>query len=117
MDRESNKYIFWMIASFLIAGIIEGYFDFEGIDASTASITHTVLLMFLIWGWCKMHAIENKVDNVGGYSLFVALFPLLGVPVYFVKFFGLKKGIIKILKAIVFSCILIVCYFIPVIYL
>lgn len=106
-----------MIASFLFAGIIEGYFDFEGIDASTASITHTVLIMFLIWGWCKMHAIENKIGDVGAYFLFAALLPLLGLPVYFVKFFGLRKGIIKILKAIGFSCILIVCYFIPVIFL
>lgn len=117
MAKESNLYLVGMIASFLFAGIIEGYFDFDGINASNASITHTVLLMFLIWGWCKMHAMENNIGDEGGYFLFAALIPLLGVPVYLVKFFGLKQGIIKILKAMVFSCILIVCYFIPVIYL
>ncbi len=61
MDKESNKYIFWMLASFLIAGIIEGYFDFEGIDASTASITHTVLLMFLIWGGAKCMRLKIRL--------------------------------------------------------
>ena len=117
MNKESNLYLIGMIASFLFAGIIEGYFDFEGADASTASITHTVLFMFLIWGWCKMHAMENNIGDVGGYFIFAALFPPIGMPIYFVKFFGLKKGIIKILKAIGFSFILIVCYFIPKIYL
>ncbi|MGB1800228.1 MAG: hypothetical protein ACPHLK_05285 [Gammaproteobacteria bacterium] len=117
MNKESNIYLAWMVISFLFAGIIEGYFDFEGSDASTASITHTVLLMFLIWGWCKMHAMGNNIGNEAGYFLFAALFPVFGLPVYFLKFFGLKKGIIMILKTIGFSCGLIVCYFIPVIYL
>lgn len=117
MAKESNMYLAGMIASFLFAGIIEGYFDFKGSDASAASITHTVLFMFLIWGWCKMHSMENNIDGAEGYFLFAALFPPLGVSVYFVNFFGLKKGIIKIVKAMLFSCVLVVCYFIPVIFL
>jgi hypothetical protein len=115
MHKESNKYLIWIIASFLIAGIIEGYYGIDSDNAKSISIAHTLIFIFLIWAWCKMHAEENNLNKVNGYCVFVAFFPPVGVPTYFLKFFGLKKGAMRTLKAIGFTCILALFYLIPLI--
>ena len=110
MKTESSKYLLWLVISFLIAGAIEGYLGFESSATRGLGIAHTLIIAILVWAWCKMHAIENKLENISGFPAFAAFFPPLGVPTYFVKFFGIKNGARKILKAVWFTCILIIAY-------
>ena len=96
--KTSNNYLIAMAVIAFIVGLGEillGNINLKFI----VGVANTIL----VFGWCKAHAIENNKTSFGGYRIFAALFPIIGVPVYLFKFFGFKHGVIKLLKAVLFA--------------
>ena len=111
--KVSNKYLLWILVSFIISGLLEGYYP-EGSDIVSAIVSvHPVVICILIFIWCGVHAEEHGFSNIGGYKLFSAIAPPLGIPTYFIKHFGFKKGLVKTFKAIGFFIILAASYLVP----
>jgi len=113
MKQQSTKLLFWLALSFLAAGIIEGYFSGTSNGLGPLYLPHTVLVAVLTYAWCKSHARENNVVSPGSYPVLSAIFPPLGVPIYFFKFFGFRSGGMKVLKSFGFFAITMASYLIP----
>ncbi len=113
MKQQSTKLLFWLALSFLAAGIIEGYLPNSGSGLGPLYLPHTVLIAVLTFAWCKSHARENNVVSPGSYPVLCAIFPPLGVPVYFFKFFGFRNGGTKVLKSFGFFIIVGASYIVP----
>jgi len=91
--KESNKYIAWLLLSFIIAGVVDGL----GINSTT--FAQPIIVAILVFAWCGIHAIENEITMAKGYRIFSAVIPVVGVPIYFFRYFGFIKGLMKTLKA------------------
>ncbi|HEX9811066.1 MAG TPA: hypothetical protein VGA88_03125 [Burkholderiales bacterium] len=113
LKRESTKYLFWLAISFLVAGAVGGYLPRNSNVFEPLYLSHIAIISLLTFAWSRSHAIESGVASNRRYSAFAALFPPLGVPVYFFRFFGLKQGVLKVLKAAVFFVILGIVYLLP----
>ena len=96
----SNKYLLWLWLSFVLAGLLEHYYPQGTEDARGIAVAHSFLIMFLIFAWCGHHAVENDIGSVGVFKIFAAILPPVGVPVYFFKYFGLKRGGVLTMKAL-----------------
>ncbi len=113
MKQQSTKLLVWLALSFLLTGIIEGYLPDNGNDLGPLYFPHTILIGILTFAWAKNHATENDVISPGRYPILCALFPPLGVPIYFFKFFGFLGGGMKILKSLGFFFVTGACYLVP----
>jgi len=95
--KKSNKYLVVLFLSFIVFGFIEGLYPAGGDNARAMGVIHTFIIAVLIFAWCDNHALENNVESTGGYRLLAAVFPPLGIPIYFFKCFGFKRGGFKVL--------------------
>lgn len=113
LKRESTKYLIWLAISFLVAGVVEGYLTNAGGTFGPVYLLHAVVISVLTFAWNRNHAIENNVASALRYPAFAALLPPLGIPLYFFRFFGLKQGVLKVLKAAIFFVFLGIIYLLP----
>ena len=113
LKRESTKYLFWLAISFLVAGAVGGYLPSDSRSFEPLYLSHIAIISLLTFAWSRSHAVENDLASNRRYSAFAALFPPLGIPVYFFRFFGLKQGVLKVLKTAVFFVILGIVYLLP----
>lgn len=91
-----------LFASFVVAGVIESFYPEYSDKARAIELAHALIISVITFAWCGMHAQEHGHESAGGYRFFVAFFPPLGVPAYFLKFFGFKKGLLKTVLAVGF---------------
>jgi hypothetical protein len=106
--KQLNIYLILIAISFLTSGILEAVY--ANLDLS---FPHVILIAILVFVWCKEHALENNLNSSSGYRLFSAVIPIVGLPVYFFKFFGFKQGGIKTVKTILFSILVVCLYILP----
>ena len=111
--KRSKQILLWLFSSFVLAGVIESYFPEGSENARGISVAHTFVISILVFAWCKAHAQENDVTLRGGYRLFAAVIPPIGVPSYFFKYYGFKAGVLKVLKSIGVLVILASGYLVP----
>lgn len=100
--KTSDKILVGFFASFVLAGVVGGLAP-VGAEWPTAFImSHMLLITILLFAWCGAHARESLVTPPPGGKSLVALIPPLGVPYYFLVRFGLKQGMVKTGKGILF---------------
>lgn len=108
--KDSRKYLAWALASFVASGIVES----PGANGSpNVAFAHTIIFTVLIYAWCKSHALEHGIESIGGFKLFAAILPPVGVPAYFFKYFGFKAGVILTLQAFGYLVLLFIGYAAP----
>lgn len=56
---------------------------------------------------------ENNVISPGVFPVLSAIFPPLGVPIYFFRFFGFRNGGMRVIKSLGFAVIVGASYVIP----
>jgi hypothetical protein len=113
MKLKSTTYLLWILLVNVIAGIIEGCLPIDRSGHSPLSFPYAILFAVLTFCWCRRHAYENNITLSHSYPAFAGLFPPLGVRTYFFRFFGFRKGGVKVLKSIGFFSLLGIGYFLP----
>ncbi len=117
MKLKSTECLLWILFTSVIAGIIEGYMPIDRRGYSLVTLPYVITFAVLTFLWCRSHAFESNITFSHSYPAFAALFPPLGVPTYFFRFFGFRKGGMKVLKSIGFLFVMIICRHLPVIIL
>jgi len=90
--------------TFLGVVIVTSFVDFywyqgESIAKYMEPIIYLLGALTLFW-WSKKHSEENSIDASNRTHFFSAILPIIGVPIYFFRYFGLKKGGEKFLLSI-----------------
>lgn len=110
--KKKNVYLFLILVVIFFSTIIElkietGVFKYyySGLDVLPA-----IIIGFLLFSWCIEHAKYYEIELPKGVALLVGLIAFIGVPVYFIRGFGLKDGLIKTAKSLGFLLIVIVTF-------
>ncbi|QFT55386.1 hypothetical protein [Microbulbifer sp. THAF38] len=95
--KNSRKIIFGLLLTFIAFGVLEAFFPGE---SNGLGLFHgLVILSFLFW-WIGVHASENGIIAPKGSKILTLLVPPLGLPYYFYKGYGFKKGSILVAVAL-----------------
>jgi len=97
--RSSFKTVIVISISFVFSGLADQYYLFHFGQADITFVPHSLVLGMCLFIWCKQHGREHGITELKFYPLGCGLFGLVGVPVYAFKFFGLKNGVLLLLKA------------------
>jgi len=98
--KRSNKTVALIILSFAITAIIDSYFLYAKGISSPTYLPHLLFIAIFGFVWCKQHAFENSVKDLGGHALACGLIGIIGVPIYGFSKFGLRAGGRIVLKMI-----------------
>ncbi|UZE97181.1 hypothetical protein [Alkalimarinus alittae] len=115
--NKSNFVLIVILISFLVSGIVEGIFSFSISDQQAITVAHSIFIAVCVFIWCGRHAKENELRKIGGYKVFCAVFPIIGVPVYFFRFFGFKSGTVKTGKALFYLLLIVIVIALPIIFI
>lgn len=97
--KPSHKTIFVLLISFIVSSVIDEYIRISQGISDASYVVHAFFIAACVLIWCKQHAKENEQGNLKYYPLFCALLPPIGISVYAFKFFGVKRGMLLVLKA------------------
>jgi hypothetical protein len=101
MKINSNKILILIILIALSFGFIEGIIR-EPDPRGALFLPYMILMAILAFVWCKRHVKENGISEPTGSSFLCGMITIIGVPLYFFRAFGFKKGIIGSLKGLGF---------------
>lgn len=98
-----SKHLIWMLFTInFIDGIVYSLFS----ETHTVSIlVNTVNLVFLfsmLNFWPKLYLNEKQGKHPGMYVTSILLFPYIALPMFFIKFWGFKSGLLLILKSLMY---------------
>jgi hypothetical protein len=89
-----------MAATWLVAGAVEAHLPHGGELLSEIAVPHTVVLAILFFAWCKAHAAARGIVPPTYAPLLVGIIAPIGIPYYFLRGFGWRKGSVLFLLAI-----------------
>ena len=106
-----GKVLLLLSLSFFVAGFLE-YWLFGSVQsANYVVLAHTIIISVLSFCWCKFHVKYNDIPEPRGSAVLAGFIAPVGVPLYFFRAFGFKKGGIKTVKAVGFLIVLLAVYF------
>ncbi|MGC9462372.1 hypothetical protein [Vibrio genomosp. F10] len=108
--KSSHKIALALVISFIISGIADSYFLHSQNIEAVSFLPHTLVLAVLLFSWCRNHAQENNIQNVGYKPLFCAVIGPVGVTYYAFKCYGFKSGILLITKCLLSLMLAVVLY-------
>jgi len=98
----------YLIGFIIIVAIFEVLREAPDINSKLVIYTYWIMYTLAIFGWCLAHAKKHGNKPQTLMAALCALIPPIGVPIYFFSNFGLKKGLIKLILAILFFCLIVV---------
>lgn len=100
-DKSTPNRLLWYVAGvFIAAAFVQSLLPRD--ERIVVVVVAWFPIAVLLFNWCKTHAHAAGVGLPAGYAPLCGLLPLLGVPLYFLRTFGLRKGVVGILKAVGF---------------
>ena len=94
-------------ASFFFFAVIEQFIRKQDLVALT--VVHGVVISVLCYAWCRAEAKERGSLTPGRSALWAGLLPILGIPIYFFRTRGIKRGLISAIKAFLLLSALGIC--------
>jgi hypothetical protein len=82
--RRTRILLLLLLASFLLAGILEPFLALPGSTHSGGAALHAIVIAVLCYAWCKADAKERGTPGIGGAAL-AGLLPPIGLPIYFFR--------------------------------
>ena len=105
--RSSRKIIIGLLLTFIASGSLDAFFPK---DSAELGLLHGFIILGLIFWWLDLHAMENGVAIPKGSKILTLFFPPLGLPYYFYKGYGFKRGAYLILIALLLSVVAVCMY-------
>ena len=106
----SRRIIILIWLSFFVFGVLEAILPAQ---ANGLSLIHGFMLIVGAVFWCAYHAEENELKIPRGSILLSVLLPIIGIPYYLLRGYGVKGGGLKLLRFFGFMIIAMLLYFIP----
>ncbi|QRF60451.1 MULTISPECIES: rard protein [Variovorax] len=95
--------------SFLAAGIADAFVPLlPGRQYSAVDMLHMPLITALCYAWCRADLLARGQVPRGRIALFAGVFPLLGVPVFFLRTRPWRQALLGLLRTVGFlaACLL-----------
>ena len=90
------------LASFLVSGMVDSVAAHHGATGPTraTAFIHALTCALILYFWCKNHAVRYGVDESKAAPALCGLICVVGVPLYFIRAFGWRKGLVGCAKAL-----------------
>jgi hypothetical protein len=98
--RTDRWLVVAMAMSCVIAGVVEPFVPHAGAPMNAVGVAHTLVLAVLLFAWCKAHANANGIYPPARAPILVAVISFVGLPYYFIRGFGWRRGLKLCLLAI-----------------
>lgn len=98
--RSPDRLLWWVAGVYIAAGFAQALLPRQ--DRDVVAPPAWIPVAVLLFNWCKAHARAAGVDAPAGYAPLCGLLPPLGVPLYFLRMFGWRRGGAGVLKAAAF---------------
>jgi hypothetical protein len=82
-----------MAAVWAIAGVVEPHLPNAGAPLNETGVVQSLAMTLLLFAWCKAHARTHATRPPVGSPLLVALLSPIGLPYYFFRGYGFRKGL------------------------
>ena len=83
--NRAKLYLWIILVSFVMSGSVEGAFGVAGQTMNEFALAHMFVLMVLGFSWCNAHADSRGIKAPRAAAFWVALLPIVGVPLYFFR--------------------------------
>ena len=97
--RRTRILLLLLVASFLLAGILEPFIAVPGSAQSTGAFVHAIVVAVLCYAWCKADAQERGTPGIAG-AAFAGLLPPIGLPIYFFRSRPARKAFVSLAKSL-----------------
>lgn len=96
-----NSFLLWLGGISAAVGFAEAFVPNTGDPLGPLALPHMLASGVILFGWCKAHVRISNIREPAGSAVLCALIGIVGVPLYFFRAFGFKKGIQGTIKAFV----------------
>jgi hypothetical protein len=107
MNRP-RRVLLALALSFVVAGVLSPIVpEVAGKSYSVVDVVHSLLIGALCYTWCRADGLWRGVLPPGRSALVAGIFPLLGVPLYFLRTRPFPRAVVATLGATAFlvACI------------
>ena len=112
--RHDRWLVISMAAVWAVAGIVEPHLPNAGAPINETGVVQSLAMTLLLFAWCKAHAAAHTKRPPVAAPLLVAVLSPVGLPYYFFRGYGFKKGLgllgLAILCFLAFGSIYLVCF-------
>ena len=98
--RRDRLLVIVIALTWVVAGVIDPHLSDAGQPAQATMFPQAVALSVLLFAWCKSHAVANFIKPPAAAPLLVGLVAPLGIPYYAFRAFGLRRGAVICLLAL-----------------
>jgi len=105
---KKNIYLLLILLVSSISVVADSLLGTTHLEWSPSSAIAGLFILFFVYAWCIEHAKHYKIKIPGRSPFWAAAFPPIGVPIYFFRGFGFKKGFFKTIKFIGFLILILV---------
>lgn len=102
MSNRPSKYLWFLLGIAAVVGIADAFLPRGGGAYGALTFPLWVSTAILLFKWCKAHAHASGITEPSGSAALCGLLAPVGVPLYFFRGFGFKKGMAGSAKAIGF---------------
>ena len=105
---KKNIYLLLILLVSSISVVADSLLGTTHLEWSPSSAIAGLFILFFVYAWCIEHAKHYKIKIPGRSAFWAAAIPPIGVPIYFFRGFGFKKGFFKTIKFIGFLILILV---------
>jgi hypothetical protein len=99
MNYQPYTYLWWLIATFAVVGLADAFLPSGGSYYGALTFPAWAASAILLFNWCKAHVQTLGIKEPTGSAALCGFFAPIGVPLYFFRAFGFKRGLRGTLKA------------------
>lgn len=108
-----TRFLWALLTVSALIGTAEAFLRSRGTRLEPLVLSYMLASSVLLFGWCKDHARTAQIREPTGSAVLCGLIALIGVPLYFFRAFGFKRGIVGTVKSIGFFALMTVAYGVP----
>jgi hypothetical protein len=108
-----DRFLWALLTVSALIGVAEAFLRSRGTPLEPLAISYMVAVSVLLFGWCRDHARSAQIREPVGSAVLCGLVALIGVPLYFFRAFGFRRGVIGTLRSIGFFLLMAVAYGVP----
>jgi len=100
--RRAQRLLLSLLAAFAVMGVLDALVPEARQPFTAFDFAKGILVVALLFAWCKADAAERGISPPKGAPVLVALFAPVGVPYYFLRTRPWRAAAVSILRAFLF---------------